>query len=121
MSDSHTGTSTGVLFVNLGSPTEPTAAAVRSFLREFLSDRRVVEIPRLVWLPILYAFILPFRPGRVAEKYNDIWTSQGSPLRANTEAMVAAVASRFEQGLPGNPVAVQYAYTYGGRKGRINA
>src|SRR5438128_1315422 len=72
---------TGVLLVNLGTPEEPTPSAVRRFLREFLSDRRVVELPRLVWLPILYLLVLPFRPRKVAKKYASIWTRDGSPLR----------------------------------------
>ena len=60
---------TGVLLVNLGTPDAPTAPAIRRFLRQFLSDRRVIDLPRALWLPILYGFILPFRPGRLAEAY----------------------------------------------------
>jgi ferrochelatase len=71
----------GVLLVNLGTPDAPTAGAVRRYLREFLSDPRVVQIPRLVWLPILYLFVLPFRPAKSARKYAAIWRSDGSPLR----------------------------------------
>ena len=73
--------STGVLLVNLGTPEAPTPSAVRKYLREFLSDPRVVELPRLVWLPILYFFVLPFRPGKTAKKYAAIWKPDGSPLR----------------------------------------
>ena len=76
---------TGVLLVNLGTPDEPTPGAVRRFLREFLSDRRVVDLPRLLWLPILYFFVLPFRPGRVAKKYRSVWLKDGSPLRVYHE------------------------------------
>jgi protoporphyrin/coproporphyrin ferrochelatase len=76
---------TGVLLVNLGTPDEPTPGAVRHYLREFLSDRRVVELPRLAWLPILYLFVLPFRPGRVAKKYQSVWLKDGSPLRVYHE------------------------------------
>jgi protoporphyrin/coproporphyrin ferrochelatase len=76
---------TGVLLVNLGTPDEPTPGAVRRYLREFLSDRRVVELPRLAWLPILYLFVLPFRPGRVAKKYQSVWLKDGSPLRVYHE------------------------------------
>lgn len=76
---------TGVLLVNLGTPDEPTPGAVRRYLREFLSDRRVVDLPRLAWLPILYLFVLPFRPGRVAKKYASVWLKDGSPLRVYHE------------------------------------
>ncbi len=75
----------GVLLVNLGTPEAPTPGAVRRYLREFLSDPRVVTLPRLAWLPILYLFVLPFRPGKTARKYAAIWTPDGSPLRVYHE------------------------------------
>lgn len=71
----------GILLVNSGTPEAPTPAAVRAFLARFLSDPRVVEQPRALWLPLLWGVILPFRPRRVAQKYRRIWTSSGSPLR----------------------------------------
>jgi len=74
-------TPVGVLLVNLGTPDAPTPSAVRKYLREFLSDPRVVELPRLAWLPILYFFVLPLRPGKTAKKYAAIWKPEGSPLR----------------------------------------
>ena len=77
--------SPGVLLVNLGTPDAPTPGAVRRYLRQFLSDPRVVELPRLVWLPILYFFVLPFRPAKTARKYEKVWTRDGSPLRVYTE------------------------------------
>src|SRR5206468_3519285 len=70
----------GVLLVNLGTPDAPTAAAVRRYLAEFLSDRRVVEIPAPVWKPILHGIVLRVRPARSAQKYAMIWGSGGSPL-----------------------------------------
>ena len=70
----------GVLLVNLGTPAAPSATAIRTYLREFLSDQRVVELPRLIWLPILYGFILPFRPMKLKKNYQDIWLKKGSPL-----------------------------------------
>lgn len=70
----------GVLLTNIGTPDAPTAAAVRRYLREFLSDRRVVDLPRALWLPILHLFVLTFRPPRVARLYKAIWTQDGSPL-----------------------------------------
>jgi protoporphyrin/coproporphyrin ferrochelatase len=75
---------TGVLLVNLGTPDAPTPAAVRRYLREFLWDPRVVEIPRLPWWLVLNLFILPFRPAKTARKYASIWTRDGSPLRVIT-------------------------------------
>ena len=70
----------GVLLTNIGTPDAPTAAGVRRYLREFLSDRRVVDLPRALWLPILYLFVLTFRPPRVAKLYRAVWTETGSPL-----------------------------------------
>jgi ferrochelatase len=67
----------GVLLVNLGTPDEPTAPALRRYLAEFLSDRRVVEIPRLVWLPILHGIILRTRPAKSAAKYASVWMPEG--------------------------------------------
>ncbi|MBE9609607.1 ferrochelatase [Chitinilyticum piscinae] len=78
-------TRTGVLVVNLGTPAAPTSSAIRPWLREFLSDPRVVELPRALWLPILHGFILPFRPGKTAHKYASIWSKDGSPLAIWTE------------------------------------
>ena len=70
----------GVLVCNLGTPAEPTAGAVRRYLAEFLADPRVVEIPRLLWWPILHGVILRVRPAKSAAKYATIWTPEGSPL-----------------------------------------
>ncbi|WP_225444614.1 ferrochelatase [Pseudomarimonas arenosa] len=78
---------TGVLLVNLGTPEAPTPAAVRRYLAEFLSDPRVVELPRAVWLPLLYGVILPFRSPRSARAYASIWTPQGSPLRVFSQQL----------------------------------
>jgi ferrochelatase len=75
----------GVLLINLGTPDAPTATAVRPYLKEFLSDPRVVELPRLLWWPILNLVILNTRPAKSAEKYAQIWTAEGSPLMAHSE------------------------------------
>lgn len=83
----------GILLVNSGTPEAATAAAVRRFLRRFLSDPRVVELPRLVWLPILYGLVLPLRPARIAGKYRRIWSEAGSPLRDLSEQLRAALAA----------------------------
>jgi len=71
---------TGILLTNLGSPDAPTASSVRTYLNEFLSDRRIVEIPRLIWMMILHGIILRVRPKRSAKLYKSIWTENGSPL-----------------------------------------
>lgn len=78
-------TRTGILLVNLGTPEAPTAQALRPYLKEFLSDPRVVEIPRAVWWLILNGIILNTRPKKSAAKYAAIWTPDGSPLKVHTE------------------------------------
>jgi ferrochelatase len=98
----------GVLLVNLGTPDAPTAAAVRRYLAEFLSDRRVVEIPRLVWLPILHGIILRTRPRKSAHAYGQVWTEQGSPLAAITAAQAQGLQARL-----GEAVQVGWAMRYG--------
>ncbi len=102
---------TGILLCNLGTPDAPTAPAVRRYLREFLSDPRVVEIPRAVWLPLLHGVILPLRSSRSAAKYATIWTPEGSPLKLHTERQ----AQRLQQQLTeqGHNVTVRYAMRYG--------
>jgi len=99
----------GVLLVNLGTPTAPTASAVRRYLAEFLSDPRVVEIPRALWLPILYGVILLARPARSARKYAEIWTAEGSPLAVHTARQAALLAGAFATGAP----LVEHAMRYG--------
>jgi ferrochelatase len=102
---------TAIVLVNLGTPDEPTAPAVRRFLKEFLSDPRVVEIPKLVWWGILHAFILPFRSKKSAEKYASIWTKEGSPLKTHTQKQ--SVLLRGMLGQRGHQVLVTYAMRYG--------
>ena len=102
---------TGVLLCNLGTPDSPTAPALRRFLAEFLSDPRVVEIARLIWLPILYAIVLRLRPAKSAKKYASIWTPQGSPLRVWTESQASGLQQRFTAA--GAAVLVRHAMTYG--------
>ena len=102
----------GVLLVNLGTPDAPTAGAVRRYLREFLSDPRVVQIPRLVWLPILYLLVLPLRPAKSARKYAAIWRTDGSPLRIYHERQAQLLRGFLGQKL-GKPVPVVAAMRYG--------
>ena len=87
----------GILLVNSGTPEAPEPAAVRAFLARFLADRRVVELPRALWLPLLYGVILPFRPRRIARKYRRIWTQAGSPLRELTLRLRAELAGVLAQ------------------------
>lgn len=102
---------TGVLLVNLGTPSEPTPAAVRVYLKEFLSDARVVEIPKVIWWFILNLIILPFRSKRSAAAYQSIWQESGSPLLINTKNLAAKVAQKFLQS--DDKVIVDYAMRYG--------
>ncbi|MFT3670465.1 MAG: ferrochelatase [Pseudoxanthomonas sp.] len=88
---------TALLVVNLGTPEAPTASAVRRYLGEFLSDRRVVQIPRIAWLPLLYGLILPLRGPKAAAKYASIWLPDGSPLAVYTRRLAAAVQARLPQ------------------------
>jgi len=102
-----------LVLVNLGTPEECTPASVRAFLREFLSDPRVVEIPRFLWMIILHLFVLTFRPAKVCEAYKVIWTERGSPLRYYTEDQVALLSERMQVRYPDSPPTVKYAMTYG--------
>lgn len=86
---------TGILITNLGTPDAPTALAVRHYLIEFLSDPYVVEIPSLVWKPLLKGLIAPLRAKKSAEAYEKIWTVQGSPLLAFTQKIVAEIQNHF--------------------------
>lgn len=102
---------TGVLLINLGTPEEPTAPAVRRYLKEFLSDPRVVEIPRAAWWLILNGIILRVRPRRSAEKYASIWTADGSPLKVHVERQAKLL--RGFLGQAGHQLVVDYAMRYG--------
>ncbi len=78
-----------VILINLGTPDTPTVPAIRRYLAEFLSDPRVVNIPRLVWLPVLYLIILTFRPRKLVHKYKLIWGTHDGPIRNVTRALAA--------------------------------
>ncbi|MEA3245120.1 MAG: ferrochelatase [Gemmatimonadota bacterium] len=103
-----TASSVHLILANLGTPREPTAASVREFLDEFLSDPAVVDFPRWLWQPVLHGVILRRRPPRIAHAYRTIWTSEGSPLRVATERMVRAVRGQLPAG-----ATVSAAYRYG--------
>jgi len=104
--------SLGVLLVNLGTPDAPTATAVRRYLAEFLSDPRVVELPRIIWWLVLHGFILRTRPARSAKAYRKVWTDQGSPLLLHTRDIAAAIQEKLSARLSG-AVHVEIAMSYG--------
>ena len=97
----------GVLVVNLGTPDAPDARSVKRYLKEFLSDKRVVEIPTLVWQPILRGIILNTRPKKSAHAYAQVWSDEGSPLAAITAAQARALQARL-----GDAVIVRHAMRY---------
>jgi protoporphyrin/coproporphyrin ferrochelatase len=98
----------GLLLINLGTPNAPEPGSVRLYLKEFLSDPRVVEIPQLVWQPILRGVILTTRPKKSAHAYKQVWTEEGSPLAAITARQAKALSGAF-----GDQVIVDHAMRYG--------
>ena len=98
---------TAVLLLNLGTPDAPTTEAVRAFLKDFLSDPRVVELPRWLWQPILRCAILPFRPKKSAHGYAKIWLDEGSPLALYTKRLSQALGDKL------HGITVRHAMTYG--------
>jgi ferrochelatase len=98
----------GVLLINLGTPNTPEPGSVKLYLKEFLSDPRVVEIPQLVWQPILRGIILNTRPKKSAHAYQQVWTPEGSPLAAITARQARALEGAF-----GDLVVVDFAMRYG--------
>ncbi len=102
---------TAILLINLGTPDAPNPPAVRRYLKEFLSDPRVVEIPRAIWWLILNGIILNVRPKKSAEKYGAIWTRDGSPLRVHIERQAKLLHGFL--GNAGHHVVVEYAMRYG--------
>jgi ferrochelatase len=108
----------GVLLLNLGTPDAPTAAAVRRYLAEFLADPRVVEIPRVLWLPLLHGVILRVRPARSAARYAAIWTKDGSPLLVHSQRQKTLLLGYLGQrlktlGLPSDYARVELGMRYG--------
>jgi len=102
----------GVLVANLGTPDAPTTPALRRYLREFLADPRVIELPRWKWLPILHLFVLTTRPPKSAALYRKVWTAEGSPLLVGTEKLAAALATRLAEQV-GEPLEVAVGMRYG--------
>lgn len=102
----------GVLITNLGTPDAPTTGALRRYLGEFLSDPRVVEVPRLLWWLILHGIILRIRPRRSAAAYREVWTDDGSPLLLHTRAQCDALRDSL-QSRYGEDIVVEFAMRYG--------
>jgi ferrochelatase len=102
----------GILICNLGTPTAPNAKALKPYLKQFLSDPRVVEIPRILWWVILNAVILRIRPKRSARSYGKIWTEQGSPLMTHTQAQAEKLATALAAKYP-EDLCCTYAMRYG--------
>ncbi len=102
----------GILLLQLGTPDAPTTSAVRRYLRQFLSDRRVIDLPRAWWLPILYGVVLTRRPRRSAELYRRVWTDAGSPLLVTSRAQAEGVRARLAA-RTGRPVVAAVAMRYG--------
>ncbi|MFL6574594.1 MAG: ferrochelatase [Burkholderiales bacterium] len=100
------GAGRGVLLVNLGTPSAPTPGAVRTYLAEFLSDPRVVRLPRFIWAPILHGIVLRTRPAKSAEKYAAIWSADGSPLAVHTRRQAELLQANSD-------LRVEYAMRYG--------
>ena len=96
----------GVLLVNLGTPTAPTASAVKTFLSEFLHDKRVVDMTRFIWCPLLHGVILPIRAPKVAKLYQSVWMDEGSPLMVYSQRQVRALKERLS-------MPVELSMTYG--------
>ncbi|MDP6698213.1 MAG: ferrochelatase, partial [Candidatus Latescibacteria bacterium] len=90
-----TSSKIGVLVAQLGTPETPTARALRPYLREFLSDPRVIDLHPLRWYPILYLFVLTLRPKRSAALYANIWTDEGSPLMVHSRAQTRGLQERL--------------------------
>jgi len=90
-----TFSSKAILLLQLGTPNAPTPKALRRYLRQFLSDRRVIRVPRMIWLPLLYGIILPFRAPKSAKLYQKIWRPEGSPLLLESEKIKEALQAKL--------------------------
>ncbi len=102
-----------VILLNLGTPDAPTAPAIRRYLAEFLSDSRVVSVPHFIWLPILYLFILPFRPRKLVPKYRFIWGTHEGPIRNITRALAEKTQQLLSRRHQESNITVRSAMTYG--------
>lgn len=108
-----TPSTVGILLVNLGTPENTKTSSVRKYLRQFLSDPRVIEVPKLLWWFILNLFILPFRPSKSAEAYKEIWTEEGSPLLLYSEEITKKIQEAFDERNLDIDFHVELAMSYG--------
>ena len=108
-----TPNSVGILLVNLGTPDDTKTSSVRRYLRQFLSDPRVIEVPKVIWWFVLNLFILPFRPSKSAEAYKEIWTKEGSPLLLYSEEITKKIQKSFNERELKNDFHVELAMSYG--------
>ena len=108
-----TPNSVGILLVNLGTPDNTKTSSVRRYLRQFLSDPRVIEVPKVIWWFVLNLFILPFRPSKSAEAYKEIWTKEGSPLLLYSEEITKKIQKSFNERELKNDFHVELAMSYG--------
>ena len=111
---------TGVLITNLGTPDAPTASALKPYLREFLSDQRVIEIPKIIWQIILNLFILQIRPLRSAKNYKKIWTDEGSPLLHISKKQVSLVEKNLKKEFPNTIFSLAMRYGNPSIKNALN-
>lgn len=102
----------GILLAQLGTPDAPTTSAVRTYLRQFLSDRRVVDLNRAIWWPVLHGIVLTTRPKKSAALYQKVWTEDGSPLRLISNRQVAGLQQRIQRDT-GLEIRVELAMRYG--------
>ncbi len=100
----------GILLVNLGTPEAPTAKALRPYLKQFLGDPRVVEVPRPIWWLILNGIILPFRSPKSARAYAEVWTEEGSPLLVNNQHLADKLTDHIQRDCPDISVALAMSY-----------
>ena len=108
-----TPNSVGILLVNLGTPDNTKTSSVRRYLRQFLSDPRVIEVPKVIWWFVLNLFILPFRPSKSAEAYKEIWTKEGSPLLLYSEEITKKIQKSFNGRELKNDFHIELAMSYG--------
>ena len=100
----------GVLLINTGTPSELNTKSIRNFLKEFLLDKRIIQVSRIIWIPILYLFILPFRPQKKVEDYKKIWMAEGSPLLVYTKRLLKKLnKSKFRK----TNINIDFAMRYG--------
>ena len=105
--------STAIVLINLGTPDSPTPPAIKRYLAEFLSDQRVVNLPRAAWKPILHGIILKTRPKRLQHDYKNIWGTHDGPIRNITNALTARVKAYFSKRYPERNLKFYTAMTYG--------